>query len=256
MRRLILLALAAAACGGAQSRETNPYSLGDPEALARGKQLYAYYCVFCHGMDGLSGRGAQLASRYRKHGTGDREQYRTIADGVPGTEMSGHWLEEDEIWKILLFVRQLEAGAARSRPACDATGNAARGRALFEGKGGCQGCHRAASRLGPDLKGVGQSRSRAHLRESLLDPAKEVSRAWRLVDVKPKNGAPVRGLLLNQDEYTLHLLDTAEQLRSFSRDGLAAIEFPRASLMPSYARSLSSAELDDVLAYLCQGAAQ
>jgi putative heme-binding domain-containing protein len=234
----------------AQTRESNPFT--SERDIAEGRKLYSYYCVFCHGMDGVSGRGAQLASNYRKHGSSDREMFRTIADGVPGTEMSGHWIEEDEIWKILSFVRVLEKSAAGRTMGCTpGAGDAARGAALFAGKGGCKACHRVDSRLGPDLSAIGATHPREHLRESLVDPGKEMSRKFRTVRVRTTAGAAVRGILLNQDEYTVHLLDASERTQSFRRSALAAVEFPTESLMPSYASTLSAGEVDDVVAHLC-----
>ena len=246
---MALLALGASA----QTRETNPYALTDRDALAKGRQLYSFYCVFCHGMDGASGRGSQLASSYRKHGSSDREMYRTIADGVPGTEMSGHWIEEDEIWKIVLFVRQIEQNASGRGQGCraDAGGDPVRGAALFQHA--CGSCHSAASRLGPDLAAIGATRSREHLRESIVEPDKVISRVFRAVRVRTNQGEAVHGLLLNQDQYTLHLLDVREQIRSFQRSALAEVVFPKESLMPSFAKSFSAGEIDDVLAHLCGG---
>jgi putative heme-binding domain-containing protein len=234
----------------AQSRDSNPFARTDASALAQGRRLYSYYCVFCHGMDGVSGRGAQLASAYRKHGAGDREMYRTIADGVPGTEMSGHWLEEDEIWKILLFVRQLEQGAG-AQGCGPGPGDPQRGRALFDGRAGCRGCHHAASRLGPDLAGLGASRSREHLRLSITDPGRDLSPRYRTVRVRTPSGEAVRGLLLSQDEYTIHLLDLSERVRSFRRDSLAESVLEPGSLMPLV--RLTATETDDVVAWLCSG---
>lgn len=250
--RLVFAVLALGVYG--QTKESNPYALTDPAALAQGKRLYSYYCVFCHGMDGVSGRGARLASSYRKHGSSDREMYRTIADGVPGTEMSGHWIEEDEIWKIVLFVRQFEVGAAARR--CVAPGDAARGESIFNGKGGCKNCHSKTSRLGPDITGIGATRSIEHLRESMVEPAKAIARNYRIARLKTKSGESVRGVLLNQDEYTVHVLDGAEKIRSFARADLTEVALPNESPMPSYAKTLKASEIDDVLAFLCAGGAR
>jgi cytochrome c553 len=110
--RLVILTLIACALG-AQTRDTNPFT--SAKDVAEGKRLYSFYCVFCHGMDGVSGRGARLASTYRKHGSSDREMYRTIADGVPGTEMSGHWLGKPGRPDLRKF-RVWETNAERSVP--------------------------------------------------------------------------------------------------------------------------------------------
>jgi len=73
------------------------------------------------------------------------------------------------------------------------------------------------------------------------------------VRVRTAQGEALQGLLHNQDEYTIHLLDVREQVRSFQRSGLAAVVFPKESLMPSFAKSLSAGQIDDVLAHLCGG---
>ncbi len=256
MRLAVLMLLAVAA--RAQSRETNPYtSAKDAE---EGKRLYGFYCVFCHGMDGASGRGARLASTFRRHGSSDRDQFRVIANGVSGTEMSGHWLEEDEIWKILAFVRTLERSVTASSNACEAApGNAVRGKAVFLGKGVCLNCHSATlegrsqgkGRLGPDLTYMGATRSRQHLRESLLEPDKAVARPWRQVRGLATSGETFRGVVLNEDEYTIHVLDMREQIHSIRKADLRLLETPPQSLMPSYRTSLSAAEIDDVLSFMC-----
>jgi alcohol dehydrogenase (cytochrome c) len=247
MRAIVLTFIACTL--GAQTKDTNPFT--SARDIAEGKRLYSFYCVFCHGMDGVSGRGARLASTYRKHGSSDREMYRTIADGVPGTEMSGHWLEEDEIWKILAFVRELEKTAAGRAGGCGpGPGDAARGKALYE-KRGCLGCHAAGSRLGPDLSAIGATHTRAHLRESIVDASKNVSPQYRAAQVRTKDGEELRGLLLNQDEYTVHIMDGREQIRSFRRTELAGFTPLRESLMPSFGSVMPAQEIDDVVAHLC-----
>src|SRR5437879_95845 len=40
-----------------------------------------------------SGRGARLATSYRRRGTSDRDEFRVISGGVPGTEMAGSFPE-------------------------------------------------------------------------------------------------------------------------------------------------------------------
>ena len=113
----ILVGLLIACCSAssalwAQTRDSNPHA--SAQDVIEGRRLYSFFCVFCHGMDGASGRGARLASAFRRHGVSDRDQYRVIADGVPGTEMSAHNIEEDEIGEPALAesVPQIGAPAA------------------------------------------------------------------------------------------------------------------------------------------------
>jgi putative heme-binding domain-containing protein len=242
----------------AQTRETNPYT--SAKDVAEGRRLYSLFCVFCHGMDGASGRGARLATAFRRHGSSDRDEFRTIADGVPGTEMSGHFLGEEEIWKILSFVRTLERSATACSSVCESgSGDAAAGLKLFLGKGACLKCHAAtidgrvqgSGRLGPDLTYVGGTRTREHLRESLLDPSAVIASAYRQVRVITSRGETLRGLRLNEDEYTVHLTLAGEQIRSFYKADLKTVDRLAESFMPSYRSSLAPKEIEDLLSYLC-----
>jgi putative heme-binding domain-containing protein len=238
-----------------QPADQNPFTTA--RDVAEGKRLYRFYCVNCHGMDGASGRGARLATRNHRTGNSDREMFNVIANGVTGTEMPGHWLPEEAVWKILAFVRTLES----SQPAgCDASpGDAGRGRSLVFGKGACLRCHsmtvdsrmHGRGRLGPDLTGFGVSRGRAHLRQELLEPEVAISKKFAMVRVTRQDGRKHEGILLNEDSYSLHLMDQEEQIRSFLKTELVSIERPKQSLMPAYGRLLTPAEVDDVLSFLC-----
>ena len=242
----------------AQSRETNPYT--SEKDVAEGRRLYALFCVFCHGMDGASGRGARLASTFRRHGTSDRDQYRVIANGVSGTEMAGHYLDEEEIWKILSFVRTLERSVTAANTACESTpGDAREGRKLFFGKGACLSCHSASidgraqgsGRLGPDLTYAGATRTRAHLKESLLDPTKAIAPAYRQVRIVTQTGETRGGLVMNEDEYTIHVMEPGDRIRSFRKATLKTIQRVDESFMPSYRSTLSPKETEDLLSYMC-----
>ena len=132
-------------------------------------------------------------------------------------------------------------------------GDAVRGAAIVEGKGGCLSCHRVADRgshLGPDLSAIGTSRSVAQLQKAMLDPSPEVSAAFQMYKVTTKAGKSYSGRLMNQDRTSIQLLDTDDRLRSFLKDDLASYGFAPTPPMPSYREKLSPAEQDDVMAYL------
>ncbi len=234
----------------AQQHQTNPFT--SFEDIAEGRRLYRLDCVNCHGMEGASGRGARLASKFRRYGSADREMFRTISNGVPGTEMPGLWRDEEAVWKILAFVRTLEARAA---DACVAeAGDTARGREVFVQKGSCQACHAigmGGGRLGPDLTAVGARLSVEHLRESLAEPDEQIPYSHRTVRATGRDGRAYEGVLLNEDGYTLHLIDRQETIHSLSKADLQQVEHPPKSLMPAYGDLLGQEETDDLLAYLC-----
>jgi putative heme-binding domain-containing protein len=142
--------------------------------------------------------------------------------------------------------------AAQSVPG-KAAGNAAAGKALFEGTGGCGACHSIGNRgasLGPDLGDIGIRRSAKSLRLSLVDPDAEISPEYFTVVVETQAGQSVKGLALNEDDLSIQIRDIEGNPRSFEKADLKSARREQRSLMPSYDSRLSGAEIDDLVAYL------
>jgi putative heme-binding domain-containing protein len=132
-------------------------------------------------------------------------------------------------------------------------GDAAQGKIVFEGKGACLTCHRVkgnGARLGPELTDIGALRRAVELERSILDPDAEVLPQNRFFRVVTKDGATTTGRLLNQDAFTVQLIDASERLRSFSKSDLKEYAFVEKSPMPSYQGKLSPKELADLVSYL------
>jgi putative heme-binding domain-containing protein len=141
---------------------------------------------------------------------------------------------------------------AQSGPA-RITGNAAAGKVIFDGKGGCAACHSIGDRgasLGPDLGAIGINRSAKSLRLALVDPDAEIDREYFTVVVETKRGQTIRGLALNEDDLSIQVRDIDGNPRSFLKDDLRSTRREQRSLMPSYASRLSGMEIDDLVAYL------
>jgi putative heme-binding domain-containing protein len=138
------------------------------------------------------------------------------------------------------------------------TGNAAAGKAIFDGKGDCGSCHSVGDRgasLGPDLGDIGVTRTPRSLRLALTDPDAEIFKEYYTVVVETKGGETLRGLALNEDDLSIQIRDINGYPRSFLKDDLKSTHREQRSLMPSYASPsyasrLSAAEIDDVVAYL------
>lgn len=84
----------------------NPHE-GDPAAIARGYDLFAARCSFCHGGHGMGAKGPALTAGHYKRGGSNLTLFSTIATGRPGTQMGafGGTLSADEIWDIIAYIR-------------------------------------------------------------------------------------------------------------------------------------------------------
>ena len=221
-----------------------------PGDLAPGKKLYESHCSLCHGQTGTGGKGPNLAQPTLHHAPDDKRLAEVIEHGIPGTEMPGSWqLTNHEVAQVASYVRSLGRVVAVALP-----GDAARGRALYEGKGGCAGCHivkGVGSSFGPELTNIGARRNAEYLRESLLKPGAAVPEGFLVVRVITHDGRTVRGARVNEDSFTIQLRDASNHFFSFRKSDLTILrkEFNE-SLMPSYESKFSTAELDDLIAYL------
>lgn len=140
------------------------------------------------------------------------------------------------------------AAAANALP-----GNPAAGKALFDGAGNCLSCHRAGARgsvVGPDLSNIGASLAPTALKQALVEPAQNVPPQDPLYEVTTRSGKSVRGRLLNQDPFSLQMLDDQGQLVAFSRSEIRNGHFVDPPAMPSYRGKLTSSQLEDLTAYL------
>ena len=249
-RFLTLVLAVPVVLAGARTRDTNPMSTA--AHMAEGRLLYRINCGVCHGMDGKTGRGARLAKRSYRRGNSDAELFDLIEAGVPGTDMPGLWLEEDDIWKILLFVRTFAGTASES---CESTGgDAGAGKVVFESKGSCLACHTVGmegGRLGPDMSYAGATYSNEQIRDALLVPHEQVADQYRTVRLVAGDGESVEGILMQENLYNIYVLDRAERIRSFRKSELQKLDKPEESLMPAYGDLLSAADIDDLVEYLC-----
>jgi putative heme-binding domain-containing protein len=217
--------------------------------LTTGRQYFLGHCAQCHGPDGEGGRGVNLTTGSYRHGTSDRELYMTIRNGVPGSEMPGSRLSQPELWRIVAHVRRIGAAGAEEK----ATGNAKAGQAIYDGKGACAACHVVNGKgggLGPELSEIGLRRSLQFLRNSIVDPGAYIDPEFRSATVVTRDGTRTRGVVLNEDDYSIQLRDSRQELRSFLKSDLKHVTQETDSLMPSYKSILSETEVNDLVAFL------
>lgn len=104
------MALTLAACGEGDLVSPVPGYLKDPVALKRGKGVFVGTCgAYCHKSAPGPGDIPYLFDCAWKNGGTDLEIFRTIRDGVSGTQMIGFDGAlpggNDDIWKIIAYLR-------------------------------------------------------------------------------------------------------------------------------------------------------
>ena len=235
----------------------NPLA-GDPKAMTDGAVLFRQECAFCHGVSARGGmRGPDLTTGSWTHGGSDAEVSATITGGVPGTAMPPNKLTDDEVWRIVTYLRTLEKAPAAVK------GDARRGESLFFGATRCSSCHIVngrGGRLGPELTTVGSARSRAYIVESIREPGKHLSEVRGLGEATQKfdtvtlttaDGRTIVGVPMNEDTFSVQVMDMSERVQSFDKKTLKSFRHENRSLMPVYdANRLGDTDLDDVVAYL------
>ena len=241
-----MVSIVAAMAAGPEAKVKLPTSRAD---LARGEKLFEGQCSLCHGPKGVGGRGPMLTRAKLSHAPDDKTLVKVISDGIRGTEMPGAGAMSDhEVLQTAAYVRSLGR-----IPVQAVAGNATHGSEIYHAKG-CSGCHTINDEggiSGPNLAGIGSSRSAAFLRESLLDPSAAVPEGYLLVTVVPKNGEAVTGVRVNEDSFSIQVRDNAGRSHSFWKSEVTQIDKQqRKSPMPSYKGQLSEAELTDLVAYL------
>jgi putative heme-binding domain-containing protein len=212
-----------------------------------GAQVYAAQCTTCHGETGDGVGGVDLRAGKFRTATTDQSLQLVIANGVPGTGMNAFRLSPAEMTGVIAYLRNMN----RFDPASVKTGSAARGRGIVEQRN-CLRCHRIeaqGSRVGPDLSDIGLVRSAGSLQRSILDPNSQMMPINRPVRAVTRDGTMINGRRLNEDTYTVQLIDDQERLHSLPKADLREFQVLTASTMPSY-KDLTEEQLADLLAYL------
>jgi cytochrome c oxidase cbb3-type subunit 3 len=251
----------------AHADDRNPFA-GDAKAAKAGEYEFRINCALCHGLGAHGGgRGPDLTRAQKRHAHSDAEMFQTISNGIPGTAMpangtngQGVGMTDEEIWQIITYIRSQEVKASAT-----ATGNAVHGKELFYGDANCSLCHMVegkGGRLGPELTAVGGSRTREAIIDSVRNPSrrlawglaeatKEFPQEYESVTVVTADGKQIQGVTLNEDSFSVQMMDMNEQIHLLEKDKLRSFHKTRNSAMPKYdAQALSDKELNDIVAYL------
>jgi putative heme-binding domain-containing protein len=229
--------------------EKNPFDT--PRDAEQGRMTFVTRggCSYCHSNDGTGGRGANLTLGEYRFGGSDAELFETIRNGIPGSDMPPTRGPDQDIWRLVAFVKRLGSQGLDEK----ARGDPIAGKIVYDTKGACASCHSINQQggvLGPDLTRVGRRRSLRYLEESIVSPEADLPLAYRAVRVVTDSGVVITGLRLNEDDISIQLRDLNGNLRAFLKDRVREIQRDKPSLMPSYETALGKKEIEDLVAYL------
>lgn len=247
----------------AQDNATNS-SATDPETIQRGRKLFDANCSGCHGADGHGGsRGPSLGAGHFRYGNSDRALFRTITKGLIDTGMPPFRFRDEEVWDIISFLRVIRGETQRVDPL-----KIEEGKNIFFGRGNCSHCHMLngqGGRLGPDLSNTESPMTTDYLAQSIRDPsaslpvdrsaAVEIGAArlkkYAKVTLIDRNGKRITGVRLNEDSFSVQLMDEQERIHLALKRDLKEVVYHPESMMPAYnEKTLNNADLESLIAFV------
>ena len=224
----------------------------DKEQIERGRKQFQQACGFCHGPDATGARGPDLVrSTLVAHDVKGDLIGEVVRNGRPDKGMPPLATTPEQIADIAAFLHARAQEAIESSGVPSAypaerllTGNAEKGKAFFEGAGGCKNCHSPTG----DLAGVAKKYSSIELEAHMLYPEDQPVTAI----VTPSSGEQITGILSHIDEFVVSLRvgDKSGWYRSFPRDTVKVeLRDPLAAhreLLPK----LSQADMHNLFAYI------
>jgi cytochrome c oxidase cbb3-type subunit III len=214
-------------------------------------QIFATTCAACHGLDGRgSERAPNIVTNPQVQRLSASEMFSVISGGVPGTGMPAFQrLGKPAITSLVAYVKGLQ-GKNQTAPL---PGDPQTGKALFFGSAQCSTCHMASGRGGfiaPDLSAYGQTHSAEQIKSAIVNPAARDS-VTALVTATAASGDRYRGIIRNEDNFSLQLQSEDGAFHFLSKADLKTIERGHGSIMPSdYSSRLSATQFNDIVSYL------
>jgi mono/diheme cytochrome c family protein len=169
------------------------------EDIGPGAAMFDAECASCHGRRATGGLGPDLTRGTFRVAVDDDAMFRVIASGIPGSRMPGalgrHSAED--VWQLVGFVRSLSPSTGTASPRTDTLGGQ---RAPVEPA-------RTIGTIGAVAKNTNQT-----------------------VRITTVDGTVYIGRRLDEDTFSVRLLDDRGTLRSFERSAIRSIERVAASI--------------------------
>jgi cytochrome c oxidase cbb3-type subunit 3 len=225
------------------------------EQIQAGELRFGAQCGFCHGRDAAGGetgpdltRSELVAQDVRGDKLGPLLKAGRVDAGMPSFQLS-----DSELTSIAAFLhRQMDesstlGGGRRSvEPEDLATGNAADGRAYFNGAGRCSGCHSATG----DLAGIARRYQGLTLIQRMLYPSGRPAPAPPKAIFTLASGQTVVAPLTAEDEFTVTVMDPLGAPQTYRRSAVnVKIENPMSAHFDQLGK-YTDASMHNIFAYL------
>ena len=247
---IVTILLAFSCATPANSQTLNPLE-GNGRAIFGGATLFRAQCATCHGADakGISSIDApDLTLMWAERQRSAQEVFDIVKNGIPGSIMPAHGFTDTELWMLVAFLQDAAISGVVDLP----QGDADNGQALFINN--CAECHRVngeGGALGPNLTGISQRRFLESLLSSVRNPSAQIAPGYKPVEVTTSNNLRIKGVLKNEDAFSLQMMTENHQLRAFSKTDIRQLDRLQNSLMPTFSDDeLSEEELIDIINFL------
>ncbi|MBV9084166.1 MAG: c-type cytochrome [Acidobacteriaceae bacterium] len=226
---LLALTHSATAQNPAAGQSPTPAPQSTSHALVEaGQTLFQEQCAFCHGRDATGGEtGPDLtASKLVTDDVGGDKIGPVVLNGRPEKGMPRFNISPKDVAALTAFIHDQKTktgarqGGRRKVDAADLqTGNPDAGKKYFNGAGGCSGCHSPTG----DLAGIARRYPPLQLEEHMLYPREAAAN----ITVTLPSGQTLTGRLAYRDEFTVGLVDSSGQYRSWPAEQVKfAIDAP------------------------------
>src|SRR5579863_7200399 len=190
----------------------------DEEAANRGRKVYAAECITCHGTHARgSDRGADLIrSEIVLHDRYGSTIGPFLRKGHPTQTTPAAQLTDAQIQDLSHTLHQEVYNTLRAALQIQnvLTGDAKAGAAYFNGEGRCSTCHSPTG----DLAHIASRMDPPALQQRFLFPGGRGGLSKPVtVTVTPTSGAAITGTLLELDDFSVSLRDSAGEYHSFKR---------------------------------------
>ena len=220
--------------------------------IAAGKAQFGQTCGFCHGLDARGGANGPdlLHSSLVSHDVNGNLIGPVVRNGRPEKGMPAFQLSDAEISRIAQFLHAQAKIAASVYQRIPSeyplekllVGNAADGRAFFNGEGNCITCHSATG----DLAHVASKYKPFDLQTRIAFPAG----AETTVTVKDPSGKTWSGTQVYSDEFLVTLRDKTGWTHTWKRDTVAVQTHNPLATHEKLLKTYTDKDIHDLFAYL------